>query len=203
MRVPHPWEEPAPLGIISKATRLSFAGCLGLLAVVLGVQFCGFGGVMRGVMQMALRRVGVVSCGFVVALVVMSCGFPMVVRGMRVVLSCLAMVLGCLFRHGCPLLCYGVACLTAEDPRVIPDCYGNVSGGLSFKAADVHGVRAASSAPRPTVNRGSPRPNFCCGRPPSGCCPNLNVAPPFRASLAGLKPGATSEIRTAPPSGLP
>jgi hypothetical protein len=27
-------------------------------------------------------------------------------------------------------------------------------------------------------------------------CPNLNVAPPFRAAHAGLKPGATSEIRT-------
>src|SRR5208282_6439717 len=29
-------------------------------------------------------------------------------------------------------------------------------------------------------------------------CPNLNVAPPFRAARAGLKPGATSEIRTLP-----
>jgi len=31
-----------------------------------------------------------------------------------------------------------------------------------------------------------------------GCCTNVNVAPPFRAARAGLKPGATPQIRTAP-----
>ena len=35
-------------------------------------------------------------------------------------------------------------------------------------------------------------------RPSFRCCPNLNVAPPFRVAPAGVKPGATREIRTAP-----
>src|ERR1017187_4517605 len=34
----------------------------------------------------------------------------------------------------------------------------------------------------------------------SGCCPDLNVAPPFRAALARVEPGAAPAIRTAPHS---
>jgi hypothetical protein len=33
--------------------------------------------------------------------------------------------------------------------------------------------------------------------PPEGIGPGIEVAPPFRAARAGLKPGATPEIRTA------
>jgi hypothetical protein len=65
--------------------------------MVLGVQFCGFGGVMGGVVRVSLRRVGVVSGCLVVTRLMMPGGFAMVLRRLLVVLCCLVMVLCCFF----------------------------------------------------------------------------------------------------------
>jgi len=72
------------------------------VTVVLNVRFGGFAGVMHGVRQVALRAMGVMASGFVIpALVVPGC-FPMVPRGMFVMLGCLVVVLHSNFRHEFP-----------------------------------------------------------------------------------------------------
>lgn len=67
------------------------------MAVVLDVQFGGFGGVMGGVVRVPLRRVGVVSGCHVVTRLVMLSGVAMVLRGVLVVLGRFVMMLCCLF----------------------------------------------------------------------------------------------------------
>jgi hypothetical protein len=101
------------------------------MSVVLGVQFRRFCCVMGCVVQVSLCRVRVVSGCLVVASLVVTGGFAMVPRRMFVVLRCLVMVLCCLFRHGRPLFSF-VDC-SLRTLTVSPVCYGNVSGGLSFK----------------------------------------------------------------------
>lgn len=68
---------------------------------MLDVQFGGFGGVVRGVMQVALRRVRVVCGDLVVTCLMVPSGFAMVLGCLLVVLRGFEMMLCCLFRHGC------------------------------------------------------------------------------------------------------
>lgn len=72
-------------------------GCRCFVPVVLNVQFCRFGGVMGCVMRVSLRRVGVMSGYFVVAFLVMTGGFAMVICRVLMVFRCLVMMLRCLF----------------------------------------------------------------------------------------------------------
>jgi hypothetical protein len=65
--------------------------------MVLGVEFCGFRGVMGCVVRVPLRRVGMVSGCLVVTRLMMPGGFPMVVRRVLMMFCCLTMVLCCLF----------------------------------------------------------------------------------------------------------
>jgi hypothetical protein len=66
------------------------------VSVVLDVQFRCFGGVMGGMVCVALRRVRMVSGGLVVTRLVMPGGFAMVLRRMLVVFGCFDVVLRCL-----------------------------------------------------------------------------------------------------------
>jgi hypothetical protein len=78
--------------------RLS-ARCLRLVPVALHVMFCRFRGVMRRMMQVALRGVRVVCRYFVIALFVMSRRFAVVTRRVFVMFRCLLMMLCRLLRH--------------------------------------------------------------------------------------------------------
>jgi hypothetical protein len=64
---------------------------------MLDVQLGGFGGVVGGVMQVALRRVRVVRGGLVVPRFMVPSGFAMVLGGLLVVFRCLEVMLCCLF----------------------------------------------------------------------------------------------------------
>jgi hypothetical protein len=62
-----------------------------------------FGRVMRGMVQMSLRRMGVMGCRFVVASFVVSGGLAMMPRRVLMMLGCFMVVLRCLLGHGVPL----------------------------------------------------------------------------------------------------
>lgn len=116
----------------SGETRVMFVGSVPgrhrFVPVVLNVGFGCLGGVVGGVVQVALRRVRVVGGRLVVAGFMMLGGFAMVRRRMLVVFGCLKMVLRCLFRHADLLNC----CWITELPRgmsVVPACYRSVSEG--------------------------------------------------------------------------
>ncbi len=76
----------------------SFGG--GLVAVMFDVGLGGFGGVMGGVLEMAVRGVGVVRGGFVIAGFVMLRGGAMMSRGVFMMLGGLVVMLGGLLAHG-------------------------------------------------------------------------------------------------------
>ena len=71
--------------------------------VVLGGCFC----VILGLNMVAVRQVGMVSGGFVVAVLVMLGGFMVMARSVLVVLRCLFVVLGCFVGHEGFLPCAG------------------------------------------------------------------------------------------------
>jgi hypothetical protein len=82
----------------SEARRLRSGGS-GFLAVMLDVLLGRFGGVVRGVMQVALSGVSVVSRSFVVTGFVMPGRFTVMPSGMLVVLCRADMVFCRLFGH--------------------------------------------------------------------------------------------------------
>lgn len=75
------------------------AGGLGRFAVVFGVKFGCFGGVMTGVMMMAIGDVGMMSGEMMIPRFMMARGFAMMACGVLVVFGCFAMMLGCLLGH--------------------------------------------------------------------------------------------------------
>jgi len=82
-----------------KCARRLAPGTLGLVPVVLDVQFRGFRAVVCGVLQMSVRRMGVVRRGFVIPAFVMACRFAVMLRGVLMVLRRFVMMLRCLLRH--------------------------------------------------------------------------------------------------------
>jgi hypothetical protein len=70
---------------------------------MLGVQFCGFAGVMRCVLRVTLRRVRVMRGSFVVSSFVLLAGFTMMSSRVLMMLCSLAMVIRCFLCH-CNLL---------------------------------------------------------------------------------------------------
>jgi hypothetical protein len=72
------------------------SGCLDLVTVVLRVSFCCFGCVVRGVMQVALCCVRVMSRRCVIAGLVMFGGFAMVPSRVIVMFRCVLMMFCCL-----------------------------------------------------------------------------------------------------------
>lgn len=71
----------------------------GLVPVVLHVALCRFCGVMQGVMMMPVRRMSVMSRGFVIASFVMIRGVAMMLRRVFVMLGGLAMMRSCVLGH--------------------------------------------------------------------------------------------------------
>jgi hypothetical protein len=67
------------------------------MSVILGMQFGCFRGMIGGVVQVSLCRVRMVSGCLVVAFLVMTGGFAMVLCRKFMVFRCTAMVLRCLF----------------------------------------------------------------------------------------------------------
>ena len=75
------------------------AGSLGLVTVMLDVLLGGLGGVVHGVVQMALGSVGVVGGYFMVAGFVVLGGFAMMPGGVFVVFGCSEMMFCGLLGH--------------------------------------------------------------------------------------------------------
>ena len=72
-----------------------------VVAMMFGMQLAGFGGVVRGVLVMALRDMGVVAGGHMIVVVMVIGGFAMMVGGQLVMLGGLAvMVCDLGFGHG-------------------------------------------------------------------------------------------------------
>jgi len=71
--------------------------------VVFGVEFGGFGGVVSGMVMVAIGGMSVVRREMMVTGFVVARGFAMVACRVLVVLGCFVMMLGCLLRHGCLL----------------------------------------------------------------------------------------------------
>jgi hypothetical protein len=97
----------------------------GLVAVVLGVELGSFGGVVGGVMMMAVGDMGMMGGHVVVAFPVVPCGFAMMACGMFVVFGGAMMMLGCFFGHVI-LLC-GMRKSRAAEARVRVCCYRGVN----------------------------------------------------------------------------
>jgi hypothetical protein len=70
------------------------------MSVVGGVMLAGFFGVVRSVVQMALRDVGMVPGLFMIAGLMVISGGRVMLCGMFVVLRCFAMMLRGVFGHG-------------------------------------------------------------------------------------------------------
>lgn len=68
-----------------------------LVSVVLDVEFSCFGGVVRRVLAMAMRKVGVMGRGLIIARLVVLGGFAMMSGRVLVMFGCLEMMLCCLF----------------------------------------------------------------------------------------------------------
>jgi hypothetical protein len=66
---------------------------------MLGMEFRRFAGVMGCVLSVALRRVRVMGCGFVIAGFVMLAGFTMMACGVFVMFCCLSVMVRCFLRH--------------------------------------------------------------------------------------------------------
>jgi hypothetical protein len=73
--------------------------CLAFMPVMLHMALRRFRRVMRGVVQMALRRMGMMRGRFVVPLLVVLRGFTVMSSCVLVVLGCLRVMFRCLLRH--------------------------------------------------------------------------------------------------------
>jgi len=71
-----------------------------VLAVRFGVMLGGFGGVMRGVVKMAVSRVSVMGGNVVIAGLIVLGGLAVMSRGVFMMLSGLAMMLDRMGGHG-------------------------------------------------------------------------------------------------------
>src|ERR1700691_2094389 len=78
-------------------------GCRGFVPVVIHMRLCCFSRVVRGMVQMSLRRMGVMGRRFEVAGFVVLGGFAMMPRRVLMMLRCFMVVLRCLLGHGVPL----------------------------------------------------------------------------------------------------
>jgi hypothetical protein len=78
----------------------SACGGFALPAVGFGVVLGGFGGVMRGVMEMAVSRVGVMGGNVMIAGLIVLGGLTVMSRGVFMMLSGLAMMLDRMSGHG-------------------------------------------------------------------------------------------------------
>jgi hypothetical protein len=97
-----------------------------LVSMVLDVQFRRLFGVMKCVMGVSLRRVGVVRGGLVVASLVMPGGFAMVLRRLVVVVRCVLVVFRCLLGHALlPKLNCPAVGLDAK-PSTLRGCDGGI-----------------------------------------------------------------------------
>ena len=67
-----------------------------LVTVNFRMRLCRFSSVMGCVRQMTVSCVCVMSCVFVIAGFMVLCRFPMMARGVFVMLCCLVMMLRCL-----------------------------------------------------------------------------------------------------------
>jgi hypothetical protein len=63
------------------------------------MKLCCFGGMVICMLCVSVSRMCVMSGGFMIAGLMVSGRVAMMLRSARVVLCCLVMVLGCLFRH--------------------------------------------------------------------------------------------------------
>jgi len=79
-----------------RLTAELLAGCFRFVPVMLHVQLGSFLGVVRGMVQVALRGVRVVSRRCVIAGLVVFGGFPMMPGRVFMVFRCVVMVLCCL-----------------------------------------------------------------------------------------------------------
>jgi len=86
---------PAKRGLWSELAADGFAG----FAVVLGVKFGCFGGVMHSVLMMAIGGVGMMRGEMMIAGFVMARGFAMMTGRVFVMFGCFVMMLGCLLGH--------------------------------------------------------------------------------------------------------
>jgi hypothetical protein len=75
------------------------ARSLRFVSVMLHMKLGCFGRMVSSVLRMSVSRVCVMSGRLVIARLVMLGGVPMMFRCACVVLRCLMMVFGCLFRH--------------------------------------------------------------------------------------------------------
>jgi hypothetical protein len=66
---------------------------------MLGVEFRRFAGMMSGMLGVTLRGVRMVSCGFVIAGLMLLSGFTMMTCCVLVMLCCLIVVVRCFLRH--------------------------------------------------------------------------------------------------------
>jgi hypothetical protein len=76
--------------------------------VVFDVKLGGFGGVMGGVMMMAMSGVGVMRGEMMIAGFVVACGFAMMAGRVFVMLGCFVMMFGCLLGHFVLLDVWGI-----------------------------------------------------------------------------------------------
>ncbi len=63
------------------------------------MKLCRFRRMVPGMLRMSVSGMCVVGGGFVIAILVMSCGMAMMLRRALVVLRCLLVMLGCFSRH--------------------------------------------------------------------------------------------------------
>jgi hypothetical protein len=98
--------------------------------VVFHVRLGGLGGVVAGVLMMAVREVGVMRCGFVLACFVMLGGFLVMARRVFVMLGCCVMVFGC-FGHAFPptIALSAIECGACYLLTVAPQCCRCVRAG--------------------------------------------------------------------------
>jgi hypothetical protein len=72
---------------------------LRFISVMLGVEFRRFAGMMSGMLGVALRGVRMVSCGFVIAGLMLLSGFTMMTCCVLVMLCRLIVMVRCFLRH--------------------------------------------------------------------------------------------------------
>jgi hypothetical protein len=90
-----PPERPFPGFVACCLLRRS----LGLVSVILHVGFCRLSSMMRRMMKVAMRSMGVMRRLLVVSAVIMLRGLAMMTGRVVMVFGCFPMVFCCLFRH--------------------------------------------------------------------------------------------------------
>jgi hypothetical protein len=125
------WVDRARCALEKKrARRRSSVGGFGVFGVIVGVDFGGFGGVVCGVMKMAVGDLGVMSGEMMIAVFVVARGFAMMTCCVVVVFGCFVMMLGCLLGHGPSLKCETVK--RADGLRLNLCDYGEMKGSLQL-----------------------------------------------------------------------